>query len=320
MSRRKTSNNHFALKELTVPELKKLCVNNGLTVSGTKDELIKRIIKGPRLSNITDSAGPTVQKKLKTNKKEIIPSTVKNIVWNTYIGSEYKEGLCLCCSGETISTATFHCGHVVSEKNGGSLIIDNLRPICGQCNSSIGSKNMEEFMARYGIQKPENWYGCIEQSFVNIPRTSPNINAPKPIDYSRLGINGSICMRHVSNIQQNDINFLSNLIKLRENEKIEILYLESHDHYGKIGFGDTFVGITNFGIFSLHRGLIDYQNLSDVTKITHKSNGWLESDEILCFLRNSQIKSIPLFWASECGYFCNYLQGRINLRQNVTYQ
>ena len=88
-----------------------------------------------------------------------IPIAVRNIVWNTYIGTDKREGKCLCCSQENISSANFHCGHVISRKNGGLETIGNLRPICGHCNSSMHSTNMDEFMGRHGIKKPKNWNG-----------------------------------------------------------------------------------------------------------------------------------------------------------------
>ena len=43
----------------------------------------------------------------------------------------------------------FHIGHVISEKNGGTLDISNLRPICSGCNSSMKCTNMREFIKTY---------------------------------------------------------------------------------------------------------------------------------------------------------------------------
>lgn len=60
-------------------------------------------------------------------KKQKIPATLRNTVWNTYIGSDMKTGLCFCCQSENISFANFECGHVNSEKSGGELTMDNLR-------------------------------------------------------------------------------------------------------------------------------------------------------------------------------------------------
>ncbi len=92
-------------------------------------------------------------------KKEKIPAAVRKIVWNTYIGKDKTIGNCLCCDAEEISNTNFECGHIKSEKNGGEITIENLRPICGHCNKSIGGNNMDEFMDRYKIKKPSNWNG-----------------------------------------------------------------------------------------------------------------------------------------------------------------
>jgi hypothetical protein len=92
-------------------------------------------------------------------KKAKIPSAVRVIVWNTYMGTDIASGKCLVCNFETISITNFECGHVHAECQGGETIINNLRPICGHCNKSIGGNNMEDFMMRYGIEKPKNWDG-----------------------------------------------------------------------------------------------------------------------------------------------------------------
>ena len=92
-------------------------------------------------------------------KKDKIPQTIRNKVWNTYIGKDKKQASCICCGDEDITTANWHCGHIISEKHGGEPTIQNLRPICGGCNTSMGTNNMESFMKKYGIEKPDNWYG-----------------------------------------------------------------------------------------------------------------------------------------------------------------
>ena len=84
-------------------------------------------------------------------KKEKIPATVRNIVWATHIGKDKTSGDCYCCGVETISKANFAVGHVLAEANGGSLLVDNLRPICTLCNSSMGKRNMLDFMTTHGI-------------------------------------------------------------------------------------------------------------------------------------------------------------------------
>jgi hypothetical protein len=95
-----------------------------------------------------------VHEKIKkiVKKKEKIPIAVKNTLWSIYYNKNL-EGVCQCCKRETISKNNFDCGHVISEKNGGIVHLDNLRPICRSCNSSMGAKNMDDFMKQYGIDK-----------------------------------------------------------------------------------------------------------------------------------------------------------------------
>lgn len=44
-----------------------------------------------------------------------------------------------------LTTWDFQCGHVISRKNGGEAILENLRPICHLCNMSMSFKNWYEF-------------------------------------------------------------------------------------------------------------------------------------------------------------------------------
>ncbi len=87
------------------------------------------------------------QEALPKYKKKTIPAALKKKVWYTYIGEDQGTGMCFCCRATKIQQLSFHCGHVVSEKNGGGMNLQNMRPICQNCNSSMGTKNMNEFMA-----------------------------------------------------------------------------------------------------------------------------------------------------------------------------
>lgn len=83
--------------------------------------------------------------------KKPIPSTVRRLVWHTHIGEAIGKTKCLCCKTTEITQLSFHCGHVIPEAHGGSIHIDNLRPICQNCNSSMGTTNMNDFIATYKI-------------------------------------------------------------------------------------------------------------------------------------------------------------------------
>jgi len=82
----------------------------------------------------------------KSVKKQAISATIKKLVWNMHIGEEIGKAKCVCCKSSYISQMSFHCGHIIAESKGGEMIVSNLRPICQNCNSSMGNKNMEEFM------------------------------------------------------------------------------------------------------------------------------------------------------------------------------
>ncbi len=83
----------------------------------------------------------------KNKKKKTISSTIKKLVWNTNIGEEIGKSKCLCCKSTDITQLSFNCGHIIAESNGGDTIVSNLKPICQNCNSSMGTKNMNDFMA-----------------------------------------------------------------------------------------------------------------------------------------------------------------------------
>ena len=105
------------------------------TATATKDVVMKDV------SNVTDDAIETKKK-----KKKAIPATIKRLVWNTNIGEMIGKSKCLCCNSTDITQMSFNCGHIVAEANGGDTIVSNLKPICQNCNSSMGTKNMDEFM------------------------------------------------------------------------------------------------------------------------------------------------------------------------------
>jgi 5-methylcytosine-specific restriction endonuclease McrA len=112
----------------------------------TVKETVKEIVKDTQKETIIKLDTPTKKKV----KKEKIPATLKNIVWHKYFETSL-TGLCQCCKVENISKAIFDAGHIISEKNGGQVILENLKPICKLCNSSMGKTNMDEFMKKYGI-------------------------------------------------------------------------------------------------------------------------------------------------------------------------
>jgi hypothetical protein len=124
----------------------------------------------------------------KNKKKERIPHAFKIEVWNFHIGKEKGIALCYCCEKE-IDSKHFECGHIISEKNGGVLSIDNLRPICDLCNKSMGSMNMDEFKAMLARLKRYKWYETDVYMGLKIPIKKDNIKwYEKDIDIKDIDI------------------------------------------------------------------------------------------------------------------------------------
>ena len=96
----------------------------------------------------TKNSNTTVPEK---KKKKPIPVALKRKVWNKWVGEDTGKAKCMCCQLTDITQLSFHCGHIVAEAAGGELKVDNLKPICQSCNSSMGTTNMDEFIQKYGF-------------------------------------------------------------------------------------------------------------------------------------------------------------------------
>jgi hypothetical protein len=132
-------------KKITPPPL--TAVSSKLTFSRTKTIADKP----PPMKKADPPVKPEKPIKTENNKKKAIPLTLKRNVWNKYIGETVGKTLCLCCKLTDITQMNFSCGHIISANNGGEVKLDNLRPICVSCNSSMGTKNMDDFIAEYGL-------------------------------------------------------------------------------------------------------------------------------------------------------------------------
>jgi hypothetical protein len=116
-------------------------INNDIKIN--KKLTNKKIIKEKKEKVIKEN-------KVKKKKKSIPPS-LKIKVWNKHIGDEIGKTKCLCCKLQDIYQASFSCGHIIAESNGGELKLNNLKPICSSCNSSMGTKNMNEYIEEFGF-------------------------------------------------------------------------------------------------------------------------------------------------------------------------
>jgi HNH endonuclease len=101
------------------------------------------------LRNNKEKEVKEVKKDKRTSKKKKIPASLRNSVW-VILNGEKNNAKCFCCKIEPITKGNFECGHIISEKDGGKVTLDNLRSICSLCNKSMGTQNMNEFMKKCG--------------------------------------------------------------------------------------------------------------------------------------------------------------------------
>jgi 5-methylcytosine-specific restriction endonuclease McrA len=75
------------------------------------------------------------------------PRKRRGEVWAAHFGTSTK-GACYCCKKHLDVFDTWETGHIIAHSRGGTIAVDNLRPVCGPCNTSMGDENMDEFMLR----------------------------------------------------------------------------------------------------------------------------------------------------------------------------
>jgi hypothetical protein len=109
----------------------------------------------------SNSSIECVPKNLKNKRKKKIPPNFRILVWDKYIGLDKGKSLCLCCKKREISQMDFHCGHIISEADGGEIHIDNLLPICAMCDYSMWTENL--LVHREKLEK-------FEKNQIDIPR------------------------------------------------------------------------------------------------------------------------------------------------------
>lgn len=80
-----------------------------------------------------------MKKKKKQTRKETIPKAIREQCWLNSFGKVYEHTCYISWCTNTVSVFDFHVGHDKPESDGGTLEIDNLKPICARCNLSMSN-------------------------------------------------------------------------------------------------------------------------------------------------------------------------------------
>jgi 5-methylcytosine-specific restriction endonuclease McrA len=73
-----------------------------------------------------------------------ITAVMKKKVWKTKFG-ESSTGVCVICRQTEITKESFECGHIKARALGGQTELDNLIPICRDCNRSMGTRDANKY-------------------------------------------------------------------------------------------------------------------------------------------------------------------------------
>ena len=73
-------------------------------------------------------------------KKKQIPKAVRQQVWLMIIGKKFESKCSIIWCKNIINVFNFHAGHNIPNSKGGPMNMENLRPICCNCNLSMSDK------------------------------------------------------------------------------------------------------------------------------------------------------------------------------------
>jgi len=84
------------------------------------------------------------------SRKKVISKKLREEVWLKHFGKTFSAKCPVQWCTREISVFSFEAGHNIPESKGGKTTIDNLIPICGDCNRSMGDRfTIDDFSKQY---------------------------------------------------------------------------------------------------------------------------------------------------------------------------
>lgn len=116
----------------------------------------------------------TIHKEKQKRMTNKVPSSLKHNIWIKYIGETFHGKCNVEWCANKITPFTFEAGHNIPYSKGGCTTIDNLRPICSECNKSMGNRyTIDEFSEKFRTSD------ITIIDVTNMPNTpQPNTNIP----------------------------------------------------------------------------------------------------------------------------------------------
>ena len=92
----------------------------------------------------------------KANNKATIPRALREQVWLQTMGSVFEAKCYIRWCRNRITAFDFHVGHNIPEARGGTLQLENLRPLCARCNTSMSSSYSIDEWQKLGKEPRQN--------------------------------------------------------------------------------------------------------------------------------------------------------------------
>jgi hypothetical protein len=190
---------------IKVPEMPNYrYIDQNYRISGSNEILFNNILK------IIRKFRPQV-----ISKRKVLPKGKRMAVWDRYFPKQ-RIGNCLICNDEIDISDKWEAGHIISHSKGGNDNIENLRPICVNCNRSMKATNMNEWAL-------QNY----PQSFISEQAIQQKLNPNKIFSTSKLppirshSSNSSI-RSHSSNQSQLSLHSQSEIVESEKNSSLTI--------------------------------------------------------------------------------------------------
>lgn len=84
-------------------------------------------------------------------RKKKIAVALREQVWLSAMGEQFKAKCTVTWCSNLVTVFNFQCGHLLAESKGGPTTLENLRPICGRCNQSMGTMHMDQWLQLGGM-------------------------------------------------------------------------------------------------------------------------------------------------------------------------
>lgn len=81
-----------------------------------------------------------VREAAKITNKKTVPTALKQAVWKRHFGNVFEHKCPVEWCPNTINVFNFHAGHNVAASRGGETSLENLAPICANCNLGMGDR------------------------------------------------------------------------------------------------------------------------------------------------------------------------------------